>query len=265
MQDMTAVEEQERLRAEFLAMVSHELRMPLTSILGAATALQNAVADLDPPEMRQFHRIIIDRAEHMRGLIGDLLDLARIETGVLPVDPEPAEVATLVDRARNAFTSAGGRNELAIDVSDDLPLVTADRRRIVQVIGNLLSNAARNSSEDSVIRGERGALRGRRRDLGGRPGTRDTRRRPAGPVPQILPQGEPRRGRRHRPGAGHLQGDSGGPRGPHPCRERRARPGSAVRLHPAGGPGGPDPPLAPPARRTAGSPRERSWWWTTIP
>ncbi len=152
LQDMTDVEEQERLRAEFLAMVSHELRMPLTSVLGAATALQNAAADLDPAEMRQFHRIIIDRAEHMRGLIGDLLDVARIETGVLPVDPEPAEVAALVDRARNAFISTGGRNNLAIDVAHDLPLVMADRRRIVQVIGNLLSNAARHSPEDSVIR-----------------------------------------------------------------------------------------------------------------
>ena len=152
MQDMTDVEEQERLRAEFLAMVSHELRMPLTSVLGAATALQNAAADLDPAEMRQFHRIIIDRAEHMRELIGDLLDVARIETGVLPVDPEPAEVAALVDRARNAFTSTGGRNNLAIDVAPDLPLVMADRRRIVQVIGNLLSNAARHSPEDSAIR-----------------------------------------------------------------------------------------------------------------
>ncbi len=152
MQDMTDVEEQARLRAEFLAMVSHELRMPLTSVLGAATALQNAAADLDPAEMRQFHRIIIDRAEHMRELIGDLLDVARIETGTLPVDPEPVDVAALVDRARNAFISAGGRNDLAIDVAPDLPQVTADRRRIVQVVGNLLSNAARHSPEDSVIR-----------------------------------------------------------------------------------------------------------------
>ncbi len=151
MQDMTAVEESERLRAEFLAMVSHELRMPLTSITGAATTLLNAAADLDPAEMRQFHRIIVDRADHMRELIGDLLDVARIETGVLPVDPEPVEVAALVDRARNAFTSAGSRNDLAIEIGPDLPLVMADRRRIVQVIGNLLSNAARHSPESSII------------------------------------------------------------------------------------------------------------------
>ena len=83
MQDMTAVEETERLRAEFLAMVSHELRMPLTSIRGAASVLLDAAPDLDPAEMRQFHRIIVDRADHMRELIGDLLDVARIETGAL--------------------------------------------------------------------------------------------------------------------------------------------------------------------------------------
>ncbi|MCY4649581.1 MAG: response regulator, partial [bacterium] len=152
LQDMAAVEEQERLRAEFLAIVSHELRMPLSAVMGAATALLSTTADMDPTEMRQFVRIIMDRAEHMRELIGDLLDVARIETGTLPVDPEPAEVAVLVDRARNAFTSAGGRDTLEIDVAPDLPLVMADRRRVVQVIGNLASNAARHSPEDSVIR-----------------------------------------------------------------------------------------------------------------
>ena len=151
MQDLAPLEEQERVRAEFLAMVSHELRMPLTSIRGAATSVLEAAADLDPAELRQFQRIIVDQADRMRELIGDLLDVARIETGTLPVDPEPAEVALLVDRARSAFQNAGGRPNLVIDVEPGLPLVTADRRRIVQVIGNLLSNAARHSPEDSVI------------------------------------------------------------------------------------------------------------------
>ena len=151
-QDMTPLEELERLRAEFLGMVSHELRMPLTSIRGSATALLDASSEMDPAEMRQFHRIIVDQADNMRELIGDLLDVARIETGTLPIDAEPAGVAALVDRARNTFQSGGGRNNLDIDVAPDLPLVMADRRRIVQVIGNLLTNAARHSPESSVIR-----------------------------------------------------------------------------------------------------------------
>ena len=152
MQDMTPLEEMERLRAEFLGMVSHELRTPLTSIRGSATSMLDAAPDLDPAEMRQFLRIIVDQADNMRDLIGELLDVARIETGTLSVDPEPSEVASLVDRARNAFQSVGGRNALDIDIPADLPPVLADRRRIVQVIGNLLTNAARHSPASSTIR-----------------------------------------------------------------------------------------------------------------
>ena len=88
----------------------------------------------------------------MNDLVTGLLDVARIETGTLAVSPEPAEVAVLVDRARSEFVSSEGRNRLEIDIEPDMPLVLADRRRIVQVLGNLLSNAARNSPETSGIR-----------------------------------------------------------------------------------------------------------------
>ena len=151
LQDMTPLEEMERLRAEFLGMVSHELRTPLTSIKGSAATLTEAASDLDPAEMLQFFRIIGEQADHMRDLIGDLLDVARIETGELSVAPAPADVATLVDEARSRFQSGGGRNNLRIDLSPELPLVMADGRRIIQVLSNLLSNAARNSHEASAI------------------------------------------------------------------------------------------------------------------
>ena len=151
LQDMTPLEEMERLRAEFLGMVSHELRTPLTSIKGSAATLTEAASDLDPAEMLQFFRIIGEQADHMRDLIGDLLDVARIETGELPVSPAPAEVASLVDEARSRFQSGGGRNNLRIDLSPELPLVMADGRRIVQVLSNLLTNAARHSHESSAI------------------------------------------------------------------------------------------------------------------
>ena len=152
LQDMADVEERERLRAEFLAIVSHELRAPLTSIKGSAATVLDSPTDMDPAVVRQFFRIIGDQADQMHGLVSDLLDVARIETGTLTVNPEPAEVAALVSRARSAFASAGGRNSLAIDVTPDLPLVLADQRRIVQVLVNLLTNAARHSSESSGIR-----------------------------------------------------------------------------------------------------------------
>ena len=152
LQDLTPLEELGRLRAEFLGMVSHELRVPLTSIRGSATALLDAASDLDPAELHQFLQIIVKQADHMRELIGDLLDVAHIETGTLSISPEPVEVASLVDRARNTFLSAGGQDCLDFDLAPDLPLVTADRPRIVQVLGNLLSNAEKHSPESSVIR-----------------------------------------------------------------------------------------------------------------
>ena len=152
LQDMTPMEDLERLRAEFLGMVSHELRTPLAAIKGSVDTLLEASAELDPAEMTQFFRIIRDQSESMRHLIGDLLDVARIETGTLPVAPEPVDATVLVDEARSRFQSGGGRSNLVIDLPPDLPRVLADRRRVVQVLNNLLSNAARHSNELSAIR-----------------------------------------------------------------------------------------------------------------
>ena len=152
MQDLAPLEELERLRAEFLDMVSHELRAPLTSIKGAAATLMETSSTLDRAEMREFFRIIVEQTDHMRGLISDLLDAGRIDTGTLSVAPEPTEVATLVDRARNTFLSGGSGHNVLIDLAPELPRVMADRRRIVQVLNNLFVNAARYSPEPSPIR-----------------------------------------------------------------------------------------------------------------
>ena len=152
LQDMTSLNELEKMRAEFLGMVSHELRAPLTSIKGSVDTLLESFNSLDSAEMVQFIRIIKSQSDRMRDLISDLLDVARIETGMLSVTPEPVEVGDLVDEAKNTFLTGGGRRNLTIDMELDLPWVLADRRRIVQVLGNLLSNAARYSHESSSIR-----------------------------------------------------------------------------------------------------------------
>ena len=123
----------------------------MASIKGSAAAPLRTSPELDPAEMREFYRIIDDQADHMVGPISDLLDAGRIETGTLSVAPEPADVATLVDRARNTFLGGGARHAVRIDLSSDLPQVMADRRRIVQVLNNLFSNAARHSPDTSPI------------------------------------------------------------------------------------------------------------------
>ena len=151
MQDLAALEELERLRAEFLAMVSHELRGPLISIKGSTATLLRPSRTLDRAELREFHRIIDQQADRMDDLIGDLLDAGRIDAGTLSVKPEPREVAALVEQARTAFQSGGARQAMRIDLPADLPAVMADERRIVQVLGNLLANAARHSPESTPI------------------------------------------------------------------------------------------------------------------
>ena len=152
MQDLAPLDEIERMRTEFLGLVSHELRTPLTSIKGSAVTLMEQAAGLDPAEMREFFRIIVEQADRMRGLIADLLDTGRIDAGTLSVSPEPSAVVDLVEGARSAFLSGDDRRGLVVDLAADLPPVMADRRRVVQVLNNLLANAARHTAASSVIR-----------------------------------------------------------------------------------------------------------------
>ena len=152
MQDLGPLDELERRRVEFLEMVSHELRAPLSSIKGlSATVLGNS-GIVDLAEVRQFFRIIEQQADDMNGLIRDLLDAGRIEAGTLSVAPEPVDVPTLVDHARRTFLSSGARHALKIDLAPDLPRVMADEQRIAQVLNNLFSYAGGNSPHASPIR-----------------------------------------------------------------------------------------------------------------
>ena len=152
LQDLAPLDEIERQRAEFLSLVSHELREPLTSIKGSAATLLEEGEALEAAERREFSRIIVDQTNHMRGLISDLLDAGRIGAGTLTVASEAVEVAELVEPARSAFLSGGGRHGIQVDLPAGLPRVMAERRRIVQVLSNLIANAARHAPESSPIR-----------------------------------------------------------------------------------------------------------------
>ena len=127
------------------------MRMPLSSIKGSAATVRGAPADMGRAEMLEFFRVIEEQADHMHSLVSDLLDMGSIEAGTLSVTPEPVAVVRLVDQAKNTFVSGGGRNPVQIDLPPDLPWVLADKPRIVQVLGNLLSNAHKNSAEISRI------------------------------------------------------------------------------------------------------------------
>ena len=151
-QDLAPLEALDRMRADFLGMVSHELRTPLAAIKGSTTTVLGPAQSFGPAETRQFFRIIDEQADRMSALIGDLLDAGRIDAGTLSVAPEPSELGELVEQARTAFLSGDGRHTVLIDLPADLPRVMIDRGRIVQVLNNLLANAARHSPETAPIR-----------------------------------------------------------------------------------------------------------------
>ena len=152
MQDLAPLDELERLRAEFVGMVSNELRAPLAAIKGSAATVLTASRAYDEVEVLQFFRIVDQEADRIDGLIGDLLDAGRIETGTLSVDAAPTDVGALMDQARNTFLGGGGRHPVFIDLPPGLPRVAADERRILQVLNLLVGNAARNSPASATIR-----------------------------------------------------------------------------------------------------------------
>ena len=152
LQDMTQLEDLERMRAEFLAMVSHELRGPLAAIKGSAATALNDTVPFRQAEIVQFLRIIEQQADRLGVMVNDLLDIARIETGSLIVHPVPVVVTDLLDQARNTFLRGWDRHDIHIEMVPGLVPVMADAGRIAQVLVNLLSNAARNSPEAAPIR-----------------------------------------------------------------------------------------------------------------
>ncbi len=144
LQDLTELEELGRLRAEFLGLVSQQLRTPLAAVRGAVATLLESGEELEAYETRQFHGIIREQTERMRRLIGDLLDVARIETGTLTVSPSPLAVSELVESARQRFLSRGGRRGLAleVDLAPGLPPVLVDGPRMALALAHLLSRVA---------------------------------------------------------------------------------------------------------------------------
>ena len=151
-QDLTPLEEMERMRNEFLAMVTHELRSPLTTIKGTSATVLNTSTPFDPIETRRFFRIIDEQTDLLSDLVSNLLDVTKIAAGALVVAPRRTEVEDLVDEAVRTFLRTGTRHNLEVELESDLPATAADAQRVTQVLGNLLSNAAKYSPVDSTIR-----------------------------------------------------------------------------------------------------------------
>ncbi len=142
-QDVSQMHEVARLKNEFVATVSHELRTPLTSIRGS---LQLLLADdemLPTSDGRDLVQVALKNTERLVRIINDILDIAKIEAGQLPMAVRRVAADALVRMSADAVTGMAQERQVAIlcDVPDDAPFVLADPDRLVQSLINLLSNA----------------------------------------------------------------------------------------------------------------------------
>ena len=149
-QDISPLEELERLKSEFLGIISHELRTPLTAIKGSTATVLGSRHPLDDREIWEFFEIIDEQADKMRDLVNNLLDVTRIEAGELSISLSPFDLREALEEAKSMFVLNGGYQEISIETPGPM-LVDADRRRIVQVLNNLLSNAGKYSPESAAI------------------------------------------------------------------------------------------------------------------
>lgn len=145
------LQEAGRRKDEFLAMLAHELRNPLAPIGAAAQLLQ--MAKLDEARVRQTSQIIGRQVDHMTHLINDLLDVSRVTRGLVALESLPLDIRHIVTDAVEQVTPLmqSKRHHLALHLPPDLTTVMGDKKRLVQVITNILNNAAKYTNDGGNI------------------------------------------------------------------------------------------------------------------
>ena len=145
------LKEANRRKDEFLAMLAHELRNPLAPISAAAGLLQNA--RLDEARVRQTSEIIARQVKHMTNLVDDLLDVSRVTRGLVKLEPEALDVKRIVsDAVEQACPLVESRrHHMAVYLPPEAAYVSGDAKRLVQVVSNLLNNAAKYTPEGGTI------------------------------------------------------------------------------------------------------------------
>ncbi|MFN8597001.1 MAG: GAF domain-containing protein [Anaerolineae bacterium] len=130
-------------KSEFVSIVSHELKTPMTSMKGYTDLLVKGMAGPVSDMQAQFLNVIRANVDRMSTLVNDLLEVSRIETGRLKLDVKPLEMALVLDETlRTTKAQIEDRQQtLELSVPETLPLVTADKARVIQVLTNLISNA----------------------------------------------------------------------------------------------------------------------------
>jgi two-component system sensor histidine kinase KdpD len=145
------LEESDRLKSAILSSVSHELRTPLSTIKAAASSLRTNEVDWDSPARPELIAAIDDEADHLNMLVGNLLDMSRIESGVLKPKREWNILSEIVGSVLSRMKHLAGGHLIKVDIRESMPLVPVDYVQMEQVFTNLLSNSVKYAPEKTVI------------------------------------------------------------------------------------------------------------------
>jgi signal transduction histidine kinase len=140
------------LRADFVSLVSHELRAPMASVIGSAQTLQQRWRELTPPQRESFLALIGSETERLAALVSDVLDTSRIEAGTFSYRFEDVDVAALVRDSVAGVALGQDEVEVQAEVTDGIPRVRGDRHRLQQVLTNLIDNAVKYSPAGQEVR-----------------------------------------------------------------------------------------------------------------
>ena len=143
--------ETERLRAALLTSISHDLRTPLSAILGAASTLQDYRGSLESASQDELLRTIADEAERMGRFVANLLDMTRLESGGVTRDLEPTDLGELIGSTLTRAAKVLAHHAVELDLAPDLPLLPLDGVLLEQVLFNLLDNAAKYAPPQTSI------------------------------------------------------------------------------------------------------------------
>jgi signal transduction histidine kinase len=138
-------------QSDFLSVVSHEIRTPLSAILSSANILLRYGAQR-PDSIERFSRVIYQEGQRLTRLINNLLDLAKIEAGLVEWRFGPVSVAGLLEQVRESFTALAGERKIQLEVvSSESGEIEADHDKLTQVLLNLVSNAVKHSGDGCTV------------------------------------------------------------------------------------------------------------------